>query len=293
MARWAVFAGLTALVLFVLLALARASQSTIDDTSSAVDDASAVDDTISTVGDGSPTTEPVPSRRDEDVPPDSPLDHDDRDPIEQPSAGPDRTRRSPSFSTGALLANVALSQGLFAVVLVGGAWYARIPPTALGVRTAPLSTGLPALGIGIVVGIGLYLVNELGTLGANAVGIETPDALRESLAPDSRAGWIVLLGVVLPTIAIFEELLFRAALIGALSAGFGLSPWLLAVLSSVAFALGHGAQGTIGMVATGGLGFVLAGAFVLTGSLLVVVVAHYLVNALEFAVHESLGVEWS
>jgi hypothetical protein len=41
----------------------------------------------------------------------------------------------------------------------------------------------------------------------------------------------------------------------------------------------------------GALGFVLAAAFVRTGGLLVVV-AHYLVNALEFVVHEGLGLEW-
>ncbi|MCH7661371.1 MAG: CPBP family intramembrane metalloprotease domain-containing protein, partial [Euryarchaeota archaeon] len=40
------------------------------------------------------------------------------------------------------------------------------------------------------------------------------------------------------------------------------------------------------------LGFVLAAAFILTESLLVVVVAHYLVNALEFVVHEGFGIEW-
>jgi uncharacterized membrane protein len=37
---------------------------------------------------------------------------------------------------------------------------------------------------------------------------------------------------------------------------------------------------------------VLGAAYVLTGSLLAVVVAHYLVNALEFVVHEGLGIEW-
>jgi len=36
---------------------------------------------------------------------------------------------------------------------------------------------------------------------------------------------------------------------------------------------------------------VLAAGFVLTGSLLVVVVAHYLVNAAEFVIYEGLGVE--
>ena len=39
---------------------------------------------------------------------------------------------------------------------------------------------------------------------------------------------------------------------------------------------------------TGLLGFALAGAFVLTDSLLVVVVAHYAVNAVEFVAVEGL-----
>ena len=72
-----------------------------------------------------------------------------------------------------------------------------------------------------------------------------------------------------------------------MSVGFGVSPWALAVLSSVAFALGHGAQGAAGVAVTGLLGFALAALFVLSGSLLAVVVAHYLVNALEFLVHEG------
>jgi membrane protease YdiL (CAAX protease family) len=99
--------------------------------------------------------------------------------------------------------------------------------------------------------------------------------------------------VVLPLIAVFEEFLFRGVLVGAFAVGFGVSPWLLAVLSSIAFALGHGAQGTTGVAVTGALGFVLAAAFVVTGSLLVVVVAHYLVNALEFLVHEWAAVDWA
>ena len=249
MARWAVFAGLTALVLALLLALARLSQSTASE---------------------------APG-------------NDARSEASADPPRPDRTAIEPSdsasLSTGLLLANVALSQGLFLVILLGSAWYTRIPPAALGATSA--ANGLWELAVGIALGTSLYLVNEFGSRAVEAVGIETPTALRESLAPDSTAGWVVLLALVLPIIAVFEEFLFRAALVGAFSAGFSLSPWLLAVLSSVAFALGHGAQGALGMVVTGGLGFVLAGAFVATGSLLVVVVAHYLVNALEFVVNEG------
>jgi membrane protease YdiL (CAAX protease family) len=186
----------------------------------------------------------------------------------------------------ALLANVAVSQGAFGFLLVAGAWFTEIPAAAFGLTTtmSPLM-----IGAGLLLGVALYAANEVGASLGERLGVGADEGLREALAPDSLAGWAILLLVVLPVIAGFEELLFRGVLVGALSMGFGLSPWLLAALSSVAFALGHGAQGPAGIVVTGLLGFVLAAAFVVTGSLLVVVVAHYLVNALEFVVHEGPG----
>ncbi|EMA51670.1 metal-dependent membrane protease [Halococcus morrhuae DSM 1307] len=273
MARWAVFAGLTALVLVLLLALARVSQV-------ASHEATPTDETPAS----------VPERAEPEYHPEAAPHHEaDSDPNAEQRLEAEHSQREPqeptSLSTGLLLANVALSQGLFLVILIGSAWYTRIPLGALG--AAPATNGLRELAVGVALGVGLYLANEGGSRAAKAVGIEVPEQLRGSLAPDSTSGWIVLLGVVLPTIAVFEEFLFRAALVGAFSTGFSLSPWLLALLSSLAFALGHGAQGALGMVVTGSLGFVLAGAFVVTGSLLVVVVAHYLINALEFAVNES------
>lgn len=197
-----------------------------------------------------------------------------------------------SLSTGELLANVAISQGLFALVLLGAVIYTGIPADALGIEfsLAYLVRGL-LLGTGF--GLGLYVANEVGAAAATRFGFDHDEELRELLAPDSIGGWLVLSLVVLPVIALFEELLFRAALIGVVSAGFGISPWLLAVVSSVAFAVGHGMQGSVGVVVTGLLGFALAAIFVVTGSFLVVVVAHYLVNALEFVVHEGLDFEWA
>ncbi|MFD1597596.1 CPBP family intramembrane glutamic endopeptidase [Halobellus rarus] len=195
-----------------------------------------------------------------------------------------------NLSTASLLANVAVSQGLFGVLLLAGAWYAEIPARAFGVAAETATVGSLALGTGL--GLALYAANEAGaTLGAR-FGLGEGERLRSALAPDSAVGWAALLFVVLPVIAGFEELLFRGALVGVLAAGYDVSPWLLALVSSVAFGFGHGAQGRIGVLVTGALGFVLAAAFVVTGSLLVVVVAHYLVNALEFVVHEGLGIEW-
>ncbi|AFZ72009.1 CPBP family intramembrane glutamic endopeptidase [Natronobacterium gregoryi] len=224
-------------------------------------------------------------------------DRRDADPVDRPVRG--RSKRSTqgeldpeSLSTGVILANVALSQGVFALVLVGAAIYTGIPAEALGIEFSVgyLETGVV---VGVAAGLGLYVVNEVGAATATWLGFDHDEQLRELLAPETTRGWVVLLVGVLPIIAVFEELLFRAALIGAFSMGFGIDPWLLAVLSSVAFGIGHGMQGSVGIVVTGLLGFVLAAVFILTGSLLVVVVAHYLINALEFLVHEGLGLEWA
>lgn len=276
MTDWPTFAGLVGVILLVVLVLAHASRGLIeeigDDERPPHDGATSIDD-----GDG-------------DGPSEGTSDRSTTQSRAQPSA---RDQRISNITTGELLANVALSHGLFGVILVLGVWYTQVPPRTLGVEATPVSVGLPAVAIGLGLGVVLYLANEVGAAVGQRFGIGHSEALREALAPESTRGWILLLGVVLPIVAAFEELLFRAALIGALSVGFGVSPWVLAVASSIAFAFGHGAQGPGGIVVTGVLGFALALAFVVTGSLLAVIVAHYVVNALEFLIHEGLEVEWA
>jgi len=252
MAEWAAFAGFVGVVLAGLLLLAYASADALDADAPS--------------GDFPPTL----SDRVVDAPTDS-----------APTSG----GRHATTSTPALLVNVVVSQGLFASLLVVGAWLAGIPAGALGLSADAVASA--PLGVGVALGVGLHAVNTVGTRLSDRFGLGDSSTLRRAMAPESTAGWVVLLAVVLPLVAGFEELLFRGVLIGAFAAGFGLSPWLLAGLSSVAFALGHGAQGRLGVVVTGALGFVLAAAFVVTGSLMTVVVAHYLVNALEFVVNET------
>jgi len=318
MTQWATFVGLTGVVLVLLLVLSHLTQSAFDDDTDdasdgvaerfdatahdadrnarAPDDSSPphatkrvpepIDDDRSAADDQSTTGSEWQSR-DERQPRNAAVSADSR------PAHADRAVDPASLSTGALLANVAFSQGLFALLLLGAAVYTAIPPAALGIEvsTAYLETGLV---VGTAAGIVVYIANELAAATATRLGFDHDETLRELLAPESVGGWLALLLGVLPIIAVFEEFLFRAALIGVpAAAGFGLSPWLLAVGSSVAFALGHGMQGSVGVVVTGLLGFVLAALFILTESLLVVVVAHYLINALEFVVHEGVGLEWA
>ena len=254
MPEWTAFAGFVGVVLAGLLFLARASADALTPAEPSVPE--------------TPTATEYPASLGDRV-------------VGDERSGPAR------FSTPTLLVNVVVSQGLFASLLLVGMWVAAVPPSALGLTADSLAP--PALVAGVGLGIALHAVNAVGSRLSDRFGVGDATALREAMTPESARGWAALLFVVLPLVAGFEELLFRGILIGAFTTGFGVSPWLLAALSSVAFALGHGAQGRVGIVVTGTLGFVLAVAFVLTGSLVTVVVAHYLVNALEFVVNERWG----
>jgi len=271
MARWAAFVGLTGFLLTALLGLARLSQGAVRS------DGPAVTDTVHTASRTADGPDPVLPRFE------TPEEAHRRRSLERTVGG--------ELSTGALLANVALTQGLFGVLLVGGAFYFSIPASALGVAGTPLSTGWPAVAVGAGAGVGFWVGNELAAAVAEGFGVGLDESLRDLLAPDSAGGWVFLLGGILPIIAVVEELLFRAAAIGVPVAGLDAPAWAMAAVASVAFALGHGAQGRVGVVVTGVLGLALAALFVVTNSLLAVVVAHYLVNALELLVHEGLGVE--
>ena len=274
MPQWAAFVGLTGFLLTVLLGLSKLSHRSLSGDSAGVTARTDGLDRVHRAGPADDTYPRFETRR---------ATRERRHVEDQLSTD--------DLSTGALLANVALTQGLFGVLLLGGAFLFEIPRSAFGVTAAALSTGLPGVGIGLAAGVGFWVGNEFATAVADGFGIGVDDALRELLAPDSRAGWVVLLGVVLPIIALVEELLFRAAAIGVPVAGLDAPAWAMVVLASIAFALGHGAQGRVGVVVTGALGVALGALFVLTNSLLAVVVAHYLVNALELCVHEGLGVE--
>ena len=88
-----------------------------------------------------------------------------------------------------------------------------------------------------------------------------------------------LFTVVGVTAGICEEWLYRGFLLAVLAAvGGGLPTPVLVVLGAVAFGLAHAYQGVAGIVTTGVLGGVMAALYLGTGSLLLPVVLHALVD---------------
>src|SRR6056297_1613239 len=108
---------------------------------------------------------------------------------------------------------------------------------------------------------------------------QTADALRDQAwaLPVNRreAAWFI--GPVSISAGICEELLFRAYLIPWLDQALPI--WAAVLLSSVLFGLLHAYQGPAGMVRTAAVGLVLALIFLATGSLLVPILLHIVVDA--------------
>ena len=278
MPAWVAFGALTLVLIAVLLLLSIVSARAVEQPTGIADRSTGVErgDRLAPSRLGASTNEPVDPRLPR------------FEPRERHVRFPGDREHPPRMSTGALLANVALTQGLFGLAVLAAAVYFAIPFSAMGIGTFLSAT--ETVGLGVAAGLLLWFGNEIAARVADAAGVGYDESVRSMLTPDSTLGWFVLLGLILPTIAFVEELLFRGAAIGALSAGFGVSEPVLIVASSLAFGGAHGAQGRIGAAVATTLGLVLGGVFVLTGSLLVVVLAHYLVNALEFVVHEGLDV---
>jgi membrane protease YdiL (CAAX protease family) len=305
MAAWTAFGAVVAVVVATLLALSYLTQQGMDasgqfdpgqsptDREPSVardrDDAAATarDAAPERVDGGVPPRDAAPEPTERGVSPnhDGSIARGDAtaDPVaDSPAAETLTTDRQ--LSGGVLLANVAASQGTFTVVLVVAALATGVPAEAVGLSTPGLAPAV--LLSGAALGVALAAANQGTAAVFRRFDVGFSEDLRELLAPESPGGWAALLVGVLPLVAVFEELLFRGILIGAFATGFGVDPWVLVVASSLLFAAGHGAQGAAGIVVTGALGLVLGAAFVLTDSLAAVVVAHYLVNALEFVVHE-------
>ena len=176
------------------------------------------------------------------------------------------------LSRRAIYLNVVVSHGLVLAVALLAAWLTGIPRSSFGLDAMP--------SVAQVLGLlaGLLVLNEMADrlLGGDE------NALRDLLAPASPAEWATLAIVVLPTVALSEELLFRGVLIGAAATGTDLSPALLVAGSAILFGAAHSAQGTHGVVAATVLGLLLGVAFHLTGSLVFVVLVHYALDLAEF-----------
>lgn len=99
---------------------------------------------------------------------------------------------------------------------------------------------------------------------------------------------IVLAVILVVVVAVAEETIFRGYLIARLGSVTGSIP-LAVALSSVVFSIGHGYEGTAGVITVGAMGLVFALLFVWRKSLVAPVIIHFLNNFVGIVLVPLLG----
>jgi membrane protease YdiL (CAAX protease family) len=106
-------------------------------------------------------------------------------------------------------------------------------------------------------------------------GFTAPHTPEPGFLAVQGSGEVILAVILVVIIALAEETIFRGYLMLRFQE-INLGPWGAAVLSAVVFSLGHGYEGSAGVITVGVLGFVLALIYLWRGSLVAPIVIHFL-----------------
>lgn len=172
-----------------------------------------------------------------------------------------------------------LEWGLAALVVAVSLVAARVGWSELGLRWPDRIGFVTGFVVVVVLAVTVLSVRALRTGVLREVGSESA-SLRSvgSLLPRTDAERRVFAAVAL-TAGIAEEVVYRGFGIAVLAAlGPALPWWGLIAAAGAAFGLAHAYQGTAGILTTGLLGAVLAAVYLDTGSLLVPILLHCLID---------------
>jgi uncharacterized protein len=131
------------------------------------------------------------------------------------------------------------------------------------------------IALGIALFIPFFIVDNLLDRGLQAVGFSAPSTPLPSYLTTRDMAQVLLACVLVPVVALTEETVFRGYLILRLKAVTG-SRLAAALLSAVIFSLGHGYEGSAGVITVGLMGLVLAFVYMGRQSLVAPMVMHFL-----------------
>ena len=143
-----------------------------------------------------------------------------------------------------------------------------------------------ALGIGLF--IPLYVSASFLEEILQQAGFSVPSTPLPAFATTRSVGELVLALILVIVIALVEETIFRGYLILRFKA-LAESPILLALISAVIFSLGHGYEGTAGVITVGYMGFIFALIYLWRQSLVAPIVMHFLQDFIGIVLAPLLG----
>jgi len=166
-------------------------------------------------------------------------------------------------------------------------WCAGEPVESLGLR---LNNGRKD----VALGIGLFLPMLFGAAlldhALQAAGLSAPKAPLPSFLAAKGAAELLLASILVAVVAVAEETLFRGYLLLRFR-GLNISQIGAALLSSAIFSLGHGYEGTSGVVTVGVMGLVFAWVYMRRKSLVAPIVMHFLQDFTGIVLGPLLGLK--
>lgn len=129
-----------------------------------------------------------------------------------------------------------------------------------------------AIGVGLFIPMTLVIALLEGWL--QATGLAEPAKTPSYLLPQSGTEY-ALAFLLLIVVAVSEETIFRGYLLRRFSQLTG-SRWIGVAVTSAIFALGHAYQGSLGVVAVGVIGVILALVYLKRGSLVAPITMHFI-----------------
>jgi len=144
----------------------------------------------------------------------------------------------------------------------------------------------------IALGIVLFIPFSFGTglleKGLRAVGLSAPSTPLPSFLAARGMGEFLLALVLVGIVALAEETIFRGYLILRFKAVTA-NPTVAALLSAAIFSLGHGYEGSAGVVTVGVMGLVFAFLYMWRKSLVAPIVMHFLQDFIGIVLLPLLG----
>lgn len=145
-----------------------------------------------------------------------------------------------------------------------------------------------ALGVGLFIPMffGAGILDQL----LQSVGFSAPATPMPSFLAAKGGAEIILAAVLVVVVALAEETIFRGYLLLRFQ-GLKLLPVGAALLSAFIFSLGHGYEGSSGVVTVGTMGLVFALVYLWRGSLVAPIVMHFLQDFISIVIPAVLGIK--
>ncbi|MFG2043749.1 CPBP family intramembrane glutamic endopeptidase [Dactylosporangium sp. NPDC048998] len=137
--------------------------------------------------------------------------------------------------------------------------------------------------LGVVLAIPVLVGAQALNVALRAAGLSGPQPSGTGLLPSPGIGGLLLAVLLVVVVAVAEETIFRGYLILRIASVLR-SRWLAVLLSSVIFSVGHGYEGSAGVLTVGVTGLVFAAVYVWRGSLVAPMVMHFLLDFLAIVV---------